>query len=949
MITMLALLIRARWGAWLISFVLAGVVGALAAAGAAYPGHTGDDIAARDVAAAPIGERSFRLSADVNDSNALSNQLNSIRGLTGMTVLFSSQLETLGFTQSAPTTLLYREDLCPHIKLRTGRCPIVPGEVVVPAAEADRQGVHTGDRLDLAEANFLDKIGWVPSPDGSHPFDVVGVYTPVNPAEDYWGTGSPFHYELDGTLIGPMLTQADSIEMLPRTAESQYADVIVNNSYLEHTTWPQIQDVLRDQMIDPPTEGLPDLMQRLDAERHYLTVMTPAVVLPILGLGCLVLFLLASRRVQQEGTELGVQSVRGLPLPLRWWLAAGPPITAVVLGCLVGAAATGAPFAFTVGLALVVALASVALASLPTVTARPVDALRRVGPSFAARLRSLPVAEVVLLALAIASLGLARTGDTEGFGVYAPALLGAAVAVALARLVPPLLRVGARGALGRGRLTTGLALAQLSRRPAARQLVALTGLAVALLALVAAAMNTAVAVRDSQVSLAMGADRVLTVHATEPGRVLAAVDKVDPGGHFALAAGRMRTINGLPDIMAVDMTRAKLLPWPAAPAIASHVVAPAGPDRTLAGSTVDLTLAASVVGGKNRSPVVTVELSARTADGTRTVITMGVAAAGEQTLTATMPKECSGGCRLEAIVARGSQTQGWELQVGKLTSGDAVISDFGQWRVAGSLNDTDATWPVGGEGGRSESWLVPPETPSAVNAAVTPDLHLDERKLRITGPGGADPGPRVTSTVETPVLPRLGNRGILVDLRTLSRATDGAHALDSMEVWLSSAAPADVVKQLASAGVVVSAESSRATALDQANHTPEALTLRLHVVGAAIAWLLLAAVLLVAAGLDRGSPDQNALRWAGVRASTMRRSWRVAYAAIVLIGSLCGIVAAVVAWALARSVLPLGSTHGWAAPPALPGFEAVAVPVGVAALGLIVLTWLAFARSARAR
>src|SRR5262249_26981772 len=151
----------------------------------------------------------------------------------------------------------------------------------------------------------------------------------------------------------------------------------------------------------------------------------------------------------------------------------------------------------------------------PIVTTRPVDALRRIGPSFASRLRALPLAEVILLVLALASLGLARTGDTEGLGVYAPALLGAAVAVMLAGLLPPGLRAGARAALARGRLISGLALAQLARRPAARQLIALTGLAVALLALVAAALNTAGAVRDSQVSLAMGADRVLTVQATE--------------------------------------------------------------------------------------------------------------------------------------------------------------------------------------------------------------------------------------------------------------------------------------------------------------------------------------------------------------------------------------------------------------------------------------------------
>jgi len=46
-------------------------------------------------------------------------------------------------------------------------------------------------------------------------------------------------------------------------------------------------------------------------------------------------------------------------------------------------------------------------------------------------------------------------------------------------------------------------------------------------------------------------------------------------------------------------------------------------------------------------------------------------------------------------------------------------------------------------------------------------------------------------------------------------------------------------------------------------------------------------------------------------------------------------------------MLPIGDTEGWAPPPGLPGFTAVAVPVGVAAAGLIVLTWLAFIRPRR--
>jgi hypothetical protein len=944
MITMLALLVRARWGAWLISFSLAAVLGVLAAAGAAYPIRTGDELAAREVAHAPIEQRAFRLAADQSDANALQSQLNSVRDLTGMSTIFAIQLEVMGFTQTSPTSLLYREDLCAHIKLRTGRCPISPGELAVPADQAGRLGVKLGDRLDIAEANFDERKGWIASPDGSHPFDVVGVYTPTDPGEDYWGPGTPFRVELDGSLTGPMLVQADSIAAIPRTGELWYADVLLDDDLIANSSWSDIQSTLRGQLIGPPAEGLPDLMRRVDDERHYLAVMTPAVVWPILALGCLVLFLLAARRVQQERTELGVQAVRGLPLPLRWWLGAGSPVTAVLAGLVAGAAVTGQPFALPVAVTAIVAVLAVSAAAIPIVIARPVDALRRIGPSFAARLRGLPLAELMLVVLALASLGLARTGDTEGLGVYAPALLGAAVAVVIARALPPVLRTGARVALIRGRLVAGLALAQLARRPAARQLVALTGLAVALLALVSAALNTAASVRDTQVALAMGADRVLTVRAAEPGRVIAAVDKVDPDGRFALAAGRIESGGGLPDILAVDLSRAHLVTWDQAATVAPQLIQKTDSDRLIRGGSVSLT-ATAVATKPVGVPGVLLRLSVRTKDGLRTFISLAVAYAGEHTVRGDVPAQCIDGCRLEAVEAIGHESEGWQLSLSRLTVGDLVIDDFGQWRVSGDPKHSGSAWPVGGEGGRTDSWLVPPDTPTSVAAVVTPGLHLEERKFALPGTGGAEPGPTITSAVESPVLPRLGDRGILVDLRTLARATGGARGVDTMQVWLGPSAPADAVQRLTSAGVVVVGQETRAAAIDDANHTPAALTLRLHILGAAVGWLLLAAVLLVAAGLDRGSPDQDALRWAGVRAPVLRRSWRTAYAAIVLIGAACGVIAAGVAWFLARSMLPIGGGAGWAPAPALPAFSSVAVPVGAATLGLILLTWLAFART----
>jgi putative ABC transport system permease protein len=936
MIPLLALLIRARWTALAIVAVLGAGLGALAAAGADYPQRTADRLAADAVADAPLEQRSFRLAADSGEATMFETQIAELRKVPGLTTVYGQALPVMGFTTSTSSMLMFREDFCAHLRMTAGRCPAGPGEVAVPADQARTLQIGLGAVLDVAEAIYDEKLGWIPSGEGSQPFDVVGVYVPVDQHEDYWGSPSPFDTRLDGTVIGPLLAPADAIRTIPHKTHLITADVLVSPEVIAGSTWEAFrEDVLLPRLVSGLDDGLPDLMEKIQADREYLRVTTPAVVVPVLALGCLVLFLLVSRRIQRERGELGVQSVRGLPMPLRWWLGAGAPALAVLTGITIGASATGTPLSGLVGLTALAALSAIAFAVLPVVAARPVDALRQVGPAWAARLRRLPAGEVALVVLAVTSLAFLRTGEGEGWGSFAPALIAAGTVVVLARLLPAVLRAAAPRAIRAGRLVTGLAAAQLGRRPTARHLIALTGLAVALLALVAAAADTAQAVREQQVALSVGADRVLSVRASEPAQVLAAVRDADPGGDFAMAVGRIQGDAAHPPILALDLSRPQLLDWDQATSAAALLARPSTPREPLRG-TVELTVSAS-----RTQPIGTttpvISLVVTSPDGLRRSVTLGSPMAGRTTLRATLPPECDGGCRLDAIVGRGQPQSGWLLRVEQL----APYSDVDSWQVYGA-SETAGGWRVGGREGRRESWLLPPEAPRTLAVISTPEQDVDARGMSLPAPDGSSDGLRLNEAGELPVLPRLGGRGLLIDLNSLVSASAGGLALDTMEIWLTPRAPADFAAKLTRSGLLVVGDESRAQARSRAERTPQALTLRLHMAATAVAWLLLGTVLLVVANLDRGSADLDALRLAGLRDRTLRRASRSAYGVAVLLGVLLGLAAAALAWLLARGALPMGAAGSWITPPALPSALPVVLPVGFAALALVALAWLAF-------
>src|SRR5690606_9334653 len=83
------------------------------------------------------------------------------------------------------TRFAYRDNVCHRLRLVAGECFIQPGEVLVSERTAAAHSITVGDPLTL-------RLGDAQQPGRVHNFTVVGVYTPTDPTDPYWGATAYF-------------------------------------------------------------------------------------------------------------------------------------------------------------------------------------------------------------------------------------------------------------------------------------------------------------------------------------------------------------------------------------------------------------------------------------------------------------------------------------------------------------------------------------------------------------------------------------------------------------------------------------------------------------------------------------------------------------------------------------------------------------------------------------
>ncbi|GAB2617514.1 hypothetical protein Aab01nite_30880 [Paractinoplanes abujensis] len=899
--------------------------------------------------------------------------------LPGFSYVYASAFPTVGLEKDAgnDTQLVFRQDVCAHVRIVSGRCLIGQDDVIVGVRTAQRAGLTAGDPVTMTYAAFEDDPRdphW--EADGiPKRLTVAGTYEVTDPADVYWGAHGYFDAVPGRGPDEPVFTGATTVATMDHGLTDLSIDGAAGVAALDVDRLDALRAGLlaltrRATEIGPNLQvdtGIPALLDRIDAGRASAHLLVPALAVPLVLLACFSIFLAVSYGTQGRQPELAVVALRGSRWWTRWWLATGESLLAIlagaVAGCLAGQLLVNAVAAARfpgVGvdpgfaslryapLAAVAALGAAILAQRRQLLSPVASLLRRLPQSNGAR--ALAVEAVVVLLAVVCAVQLAVTdGSLTGVGLLAPAFVMLALSLLAARALVPLVTRYATRALRAGRLGPALAAYQLSRRPGAQRLFALLVATVAVAGYATCAVDVAARGRVVQAELGVGAQRVLEVSPVFRSQLLHAVREVDPEGRFAMAASRLRNSTGTEPLgIAADTTRlAAVATWPGGAPSAEQVVRHLRPDAPapMVIGGPELVVEATTTGVvKGKELRINVAVSSLTDLG-ETVVRLGDLREGRARYAERVDL-CEDGCRINGLqFALNDNVIGVTGGVTVHSIGSdqpaQVVMDAARWRMPrhgrvsaapdGLRIDVDA--PSGLPDG---AWVHPVATPYPLPVAMAGDDPIDG------GLTGIDGYPiDVTKRDDLPAVPRAGEVASLVDLEYADRlAVDAAPALVP-EVWLNDQAPPDVEQRLTKAGLTVIGDSRAGQVHRRLDRQGPALALWFHVIAGVLAVLLGAFALVLAAAVDRGRrvEDLSALRTQGLPGPTVSRATLWTYPALVGIAAAVGVLTALAGWAVTGWALPLAGVAEVPLP--LPAWPRILTLAGVTVLVLLGLAAVA--------
>lgn len=866
--------------------------------------------------------------------------------------------------------LAYRDNACYHLSI-DGACPDNPGEIAVSKRTAAAKDLKVGDRLTVRMGGH------------DRTFTIRGVYTPTEGDAAYWGRTSYFSAAGGGEGSGERadalfsMTEDDlrleraatlstRIEYPLRADRVRLDDVSGLRDGIQ-----TLGDRLRGEELEVSTT-LPAVLRDIDTDRASIGRTAPVIAVPLLLLCWFVLFLLVASLTEERAAEIALAKLRGYPSgrAARFGLgevllltAAAVPV-GIAAGLLLVQAAAGAllaggvrvevrwPVFAAAGIALAAGLAATVLAGRQTL-ARPVLGLLRRVPERGGRRAG--VADGVVVALAAASLAAAVNDRGSPLALLAPPLLAVVLGVAAARLLGLWSRARLRIARRSGRIVPMLSAAQLSRRPSGQRLVVVITVAVALLTFAATAWDAAAQARRDTAEDTVGARRVLTVAAEHPSALETAVDTADPGGHsMAVVRASQRFDNAPIELLGVQSARlAGVAVWRGhSPAEVGELAARLHPD-VAAPLRVgrDLTAEISVDALPARPALRVAAIVAAPGQAPRTVA-LGGLTKGTKVYRAALTG-CANGCRLVGLAigraAGGSEPFAVSVAVrGLSTDGAPLTSGFdvaGRWRPRQSTVSVRSGAALGVDVSGSDpadSVVEHIDTPEALPAVLAGGAPTDDAAAATFKlPGFSDQPQPFTVAAHADGLPRAGRRGVLFDLGYATRMAErGASLADNAtlryEVWASAAAPADLDRRLAAAGVQVLRTETIDGQLDQLARRAPALGLWLYLLAGGAAILLAIGVVLLTAyvGVRARLYELAALRVAGVRAGQLRRAVFREYRALLGLPLVVGLAAGLVGAMVMLPGIPL-VTVGVAEPFTFRlGMGALPVAVGAIVIGL---------------
>ncbi|GIM97610.1 FtsX-like permease family protein [Paractinoplanes toevensis] len=965
MISLVLAMIWSRRGQAVTLALLALLAVAAAVASPAYLTAANRAIAVGQIATADAAERSLAMTAvqnDREDEDGGGGQFDfkdigsALIDLPGFTYIYSAEFTAIGIQpgKQYADRFVFRQDVCSHVRMVSGRCTAVEGEVIIGVAVAARLHLVAGQSITMRASRYSDDPadpGYLP--DGKpKKLVIAGTYRVDAPEDTYWGTHGYFT-AVSGVGPGePVFTNAATFAVIDHGATAKAVDGAAGPRALDPDHLDELRAGLAALRSDPAELGtaidirtqIPQLLDRIDAGRAAADLLVPVLAVPLVLLACFSILLAVGYGTEGRQPELAVVALRGSRWWMRWWLAIGENVASVAVGAVAGCVAgqllvnaiaaarfpgTGVDSGWSslryAPYAALAALLAAVLAQRRQLLSPVVNLLRR-NPVAANDPRALAGEAVILLLAVVATAQLVISdGTLTGVGMLAPAFLMLAIAVAGARLLLPAVTRYAVHALARGHLGVALAAFQLSRRPGARRLFALLAATISVAGYAACTIDVAAGGRAVQSGLGVGADRVLNIGGSVfRSQLLTAVRNVDPDGRYAMAAVRLPSAgHNEPLGLAVDSTRlAAVANWPSGAPPAAQVASRLRPDAPTPPifSGAGITIEATGTGLDDKSQLRLLVAVSSTDGSGDALVQLGKIRNGRFRYSQSVDV-CRTGCRLNGlqVVAATTITEvTGQLVINKLNTPDPAgpLFEPARWRMAkyGTLTGDPAGLrisldaPDGLAGG---AWINPADAPYPLPVAYSGAAPLAGS---ITGAGG---GPLPVETIgELPAVPRLGRHATLADLEWADRlATDAGRALEP-QVWLGPDAPADIIDRLSVQGLTVVGDTRAEQVRRQLDEQGPALSLWFYVLAGALSVLLGGGALVLAATVDqaRRVEDLSALRGQGL--SRRRLAWATSwtYPILVAIAAVVGLVGALVTWLATGWVLPLAGVD----PPDLP-------------------------------
>jgi putative ABC transport system permease protein len=983
MIALLWSMMRARTGRAVITFALAAMAAAAAAAGPLYQAAATASLRSVVVLAEPASNRALPAATFVTDAQGGTAEAEPpLPHLTGSTTVAGAMVAGAveGAARTQQVSAVWRSGACDHLVIVDGRCATGDREVVVREDVAPLIGTRPGDDVTFK----------VPPSTGARSdatiqhLTVVGLYEPLAPNDPYW-VGREELLGFDTTAV---FTTERTLEMLSSSriatvdllmSPSTFSDLERLRASLE-----SVGTRLGAGGYFTSTDDVEELIGRLSARQQQLGAGLLLAVTPLVLLCWLVLFIAVGNGMESRRSELGLTALRGVPGRSRWLLATAetalPVLLALAPGYLLAYGLTVLLARFVLpgdppvevslasfacaAVAVLGALVTCMLAQLRDLTTPVTGLLRKARMRRGGRLVGGVDVVVGTLAL-VAGYQAVAGGSAYGVGLLAPLCISLGLGLLAARAVGvPADRYGRR-ALLRGRLRSALAALSLARGTGTHGIVVLLVVSFGLLGFALSAADVAGRAWDDRATVESGAARVLSVQPVSAPALLNAVRAADPQGRYAMGVVDLRTAGGS-GLLAVDSAGlSSVALWPTAygPTTADEVgrmlhPRPA-PPLTVQASELQVTVTLDGATADTRHTL-TLRLS-RPSGSLPVLLDIRRLLPGTHIYRLETPACAAAPCVLDEVTVALADQDGYRVD---LTVGD-IRDGAGQPLITATQ--------LG-----AHSWRLP----DASAAQAVPEVHLGEQGMRLHVDSVLKPDIRIvadSAPVPLPVvtagevpgelsiserrsgiavatagtleqIPRYGAEGTLVDLEYLAMRAGGSFATADVEVWLAADAPADMVDRLAANGLVVIDDRSTADRSGHYSQDAPALVLWFLVAAAFIGIGFAAAGLVVTAAFERDRDDRgvSVLRSQGLPASVVWSAALWGRWALVLLGSLIGLAAASVSWLLARGSVPIfGDGSVAVSIPSMPDPMSVLWPVAIAVLVLLAVCVAATKLAAR--